>query len=46
MNTELRTRKNFQQVKEMPPKLKQPARIEKALKRIKNPFFQKKFFVN
>ena len=45
MNTELETRKNFQKVKELPPKLKQPAKIEKALKRIKNTvFFQKKFF--
>ena len=37
--------KNFQKVKEMPPKWTQPAKFEKALKRMKNSFFQKKFFV-
>ena len=45
MNKELRTRKNFQKVKEMPPKWKQPMTFEKALNRLKYSFFQKKFFV-
>ena len=35
--------KNFQKKKEMPPKWTQPAKFEKALKRLKNSFFQKKF---
>ena len=44
MNIELGTRKNFQKVKEMPPKWKQPAKYGKTMKRYKKFILPKKCF--
>ena len=46
INSESRTRKNFQKVNEVAPKWKEHAKFEKALKWFKKLNFQKKGFVN